>query len=67
MRSAADQTAPQVGSLEYTAPEVFLMLPMTRKSDVYSFGLLLWELFALGEQPFMEVRAYLSPRLRRRR
>lgn len=41
---ADNQTMTQVGTVSYSAPEVFEGLHYTNKADVYSFGIVLWEL-----------------------
>lgn len=48
---ASNQTMTQVGTVAYSAPEVFEGLVYTPKADVYSFGMLLWE-FIFNHQPW---------------
>lgn len=48
---AGNQTMTQVGTVSYSAPEVFEGLVYTSKADVYSFAILLWE-FIFNQQPW---------------
>lgn len=41
---ADNQTMTQVGTVSYSAPEVFEGLHYTNKADVYSFAIVMWEL-----------------------
>ena len=41
------------GIIPYLAPELFQRgVTKTKESDIYSVGILMWEIFAEGEQPF---------------
>lgn len=65
--AAADSGAPDtqkedIGTIAWTAPEVFRGKSATAKSDVYSFGIILYEVLARKE-PFKGKPAHAIPYL----
>lgn len=51
-----------IGTVSWTAPEVFSKKGYTEKADVYSFGIICWELLT-REKPFGDVAAFSVPLL----
>jgi len=54
---AENKVMTAVGTMAWTAPEVFLGQQYSEKADVYSFGIIMWELLAL-EQPFQDMGGF---------
>eukprot|EP01127_Copromyxa_protea_P017779 TRINITY_DN5466_c0_g1_i1.p1 TRINITY_DN5466_c0_g1~~TRINITY_DN5466_c0_g1_i1.p1 ORF type:complete len:686 (+),score=105.96 TRINITY_DN5466_c0_g1_i1:16-2073(+) len=61
-KSKSNMMTQNIGTVSWTAPEVFSKKGYTEKADVYSFGIICWELLT-REKPFGDVAAFSVPLL----